>query len=68
MKCSNFNCEKEAVTFHGVMRITHGYCESHRCCAVCGLPVDGECDCASGPTERKEYIEFVKKMKSANQK
>lgn len=52
MKCNR--CEKDAVTFHGVAIVTHGYCEDHRCCKVCGLPVIS-CDCEYGPTERPEY-------------
>lgn len=55
IKCSDTNCDKSAVTFHGISQITHGYCYEHRCCGKCGLKII-ECDCKSGvPTEREVY-------------
>lgn len=55
MKCNR--CEKDAVTFHGISMVTHGYCEEHRCCKVCGLGIKF-CECKF-PTERPEYLEWL---------
>jgi len=57
MKCEK--CDKDAVTFHGVMTVTHGYCEKHRCCYRCGLHIT-DCKCKEGHLERPEYIEYRK--------
>jgi len=56
MKCAVTGCDKDAVTFHGVTCTTHGYCEEHRCCYVCGRHIT-ECRCAT-PMERPEYIQY----------
>ncbi len=58
MECYDRDCKKDAVTFHGVNLLTHGYCEEHRCCAKCGLRVN-KCDCKSGKhTEREDYLQY----------
>jgi hypothetical protein len=59
MKCDVTNCNREAITFHGVTIATHGYCEEHRCCAVCGLWIK-MCKCSKGHTERPDYLEYLK--------
>lgn len=59
MKCER--CFRDAVTFHGVGCVTHGYCQFHRCCAACGLPISwvsgvpGTCQCKR-PVERNDYV------------
>ena len=59
MKCNVQECFKNAVTSHGVMITTHGYCAKHRCCYRCGLQVTN-CRCKEGHLERPEYIEYLK--------
>lgn len=58
LKC--LDCDKRAVTFHGIATITHGYCEEHRCCARCGGKINPgskcQCYCKGGPTERMDYM------------
>lgn len=61
MKCEK--CDKEAVTFHGVSTVSHGYCEDHRCCAKCGLQihttgVTGHTCTCKVPTEREDYLQW----------
>lgn len=61
MKCEK--CLREAVTFHGVDGVTHGYCQFHRCCAACGLPmswvtgIKDTCQCKK-PVERQDYLSW----------
>ena len=61
MICSTNKCLKDAVTFHGVTTITHGYCYEHRCCAACGGRINPDenstrCRCRV-PTERPEVLQ-----------
>jgi len=58
MLCNHKGCGQEAITFHGVSTVTHGYCAMHRCCAKCGSTIN-ECKCKDGHTERKEFVEWL---------
>lgn len=59
-ECSRPGCNKPRVTFHGICTVTHGYCEEHRCCYLCGLTI-ADCDCPSGHhTERPEFLHWKK--------
>ena len=60
MICAKEGCNKEAVTFHGITRTTHGYCEEHRCCKKCGRMINYGCHCEE-PKERGEYLKYKEK-------
>ena len=60
--CDVEGCEEPAVTFHGVMICTHGYCGKHRCCYECGLPINDGCKCLE-PKERPEYLAYLENLK-----
>ena len=61
MKCNVLGCDSVAVTYHGIVAKTHGYCEAHRCCARCGLQINNKCECKR-PKERKEYVRYLKDL------
>lgn len=61
MKCNAKDCDKEAVTFHGCLVTTHGYCEDHRCCANCGLKINYDCKCKK-PKERQDYLDYKNRI------
>ena len=64
MICTKEGCDKVAITFHGVMKVTHGYCEEHRCCYNCGNYIKN-CGCEN-PIERPEYLEHLEQIKVAS--
>ncbi len=61
MLCNHKGCGQEAITFHGVSTITHGYCAKHRCCAKCGNAVTN-CSCDDIWTERPEFIKYISSL------
>jgi hypothetical protein len=56
MICTAAGCSKDAVTFHGVSTVTHGYCDEHRCCANCGGRLMGDKPCCDHPKERPNAL------------